>query len=78
MQTENERDFSIAGIYNASRRTNLSVEMIYDFILFNRNSTELGCNTPIDVFGLSLDAVANIVNEMEINLYDFADDSDTE
>ena len=70
-KTENERDFSLAGIYTASRHTNLSVEMLSDIILINRNSTALGCNTPIDVFGGSLDAVYNIDDETEINPYDF-------
>ena len=51
-QTENERDFSLAGIYTASRRANLSVKMLSGFIFINRNSTVLGRNTTIDIFGL--------------------------
>ena len=35
-QTENERDFSLAGIYTASRRTNLYVEMLSDLYFINR------------------------------------------
>ena len=77
-QTENERDFSPAGIYTASRRANLSVEILYDLIFINRNSATLGRNTTIDVFGGSLDAVDDIVDEMESNPYAFADASDTE
>ena len=76
-QTENERDFSLAVIYTASRRANISVEMISDFLFININSSALGCNTTICVFGGSLDAVADIVDEMESNPYYFADASDT-
>ena len=78
LQTENERDFSLAGIYTASRRANLSVEMLSDLIFINRNSAALGRNTTIDVFGGSLDAVADIVDEMGINPDVFADISYTE
>ena len=78
LQTENERDFSLAGIYTASRRANISVEMLSDFIFINRNSADLGLNTTIDVFEVSLDAMDNIVDEMESNPYVFADSSDTE
>ena len=64
LQTENERYFSLAGIYTVSRRANISVEILSDLILINRNSSVLGHNTTIDVFGGSLDAVAGIVYEM--------------
>ena len=77
-QTENERDFSLVGIYTASCRSNISVEMISDLLFININSAELGCNTTIAFFGLSLDAVSDIVDEMERNPYDFAYASDTE
>ena len=77
-QTKNERDFSLAGIYTASRRSNLSVEMISDLIFINRNSAALRHNITIDIFGVSLDAVANIFDDMDINPYVFADTSDTE
>ena len=77
-QTENERDFSLAGIYTASCRANLSVEMLYDLIFISRNISALDHNNPIDVFGGSQDAVAAIVDEMESNPYVFADASDTE
>ena len=77
-QTENERDFSFSGIYTALHHANLSVEIPSDFIFINRNSAALGRNTTIDVFGGSLDAMADIVDDMESNLYAFADASDTE
>ena len=78
MQTENERNFSLAGIYTASRRSNISVEMLSDLIFININSAALVRDTTIDVFGGSLDAVADIVDEMESNPYAFAYASDTE
>ena len=77
-QTENKRDFSLAGIYTESRRANICVEILSDLLFINRNSTALGRNTTIDVFGGSLDAVAVIVDEMENNPDAFADDSETE
>ena len=46
--------------------------------LFYRNSAALGRNTTIDVFRGSLDAVADIVDEMGSNPDSFADASDTE
>ena len=78
LQTENKRDFSLAGIYTASRRTNLSIEMLSDFLFININSTVLVRNTTINIFGGSLDAVADIVDEMDSNPDSFADASDTE
>ena len=49
------------------------------FICFiNRNRSALVRNTTIDFFGGSLDAVADIVDEVESNPYAFADSSDTE
>ena len=78
LQTENGRDFSLAGIYTASRRANLSVEMLSDLLFINRNSAALGRNTTIDIFGGSLDAVADAVDEMESNPDAFANASDTE
>ena len=78
LQTENERDFSLAGIYTASRRASLSVEMLSDLLFVNRNSAAMGRNTTIDIFGGSLDAVADMVDDMEINLDAFADSIDTE
>ena len=77
-QTENERDFSFAGIYTASRSANLFVEMLSDLFSINRNSAALGRNTTIDVFGGSLDDVADIVDDMESNPYDFTDASKNE
>ena len=77
-QTENERDFSLAGIYTASRRANLSVEMLSDLLFINRNSAALVRNTTIGVFGGSLYAVSDVVDEMESNPHAFADTSDTE
>ena len=67
LQTENERDLSLAGIYTASRRVNLNIEIISDLIFINRNNAALGRNNPIDVFGGSPDAVADIVHEIERN-----------
>ena len=77
-QTENERYFSLAGIYTASLRANLSVEILSDLLFINRNSAALGRNTTIDIFGGSLNAMAYMVDEMESNPYAFADASDTE
>ena len=52
--------------------------MLSDLLFINRNSAVLGRNTTIDIFGRSIDAVADIVDDMESNPYDFADASDTE
>ena len=59
-------------------RANISVEMLYDFIFINRNSAALGRNATIDVSGVSLYDVADIVDDMESNPDSFADASDTE
>ena len=61
-QTENEREFSLADIYTASIRANLSVEMLSDLIFINRNSAALVHNTTVDLFGGSLYAVVDIVD----------------
>ena len=66
-QTENGRDLSLVGIYTASRRSNISVDMLSYLIFIDRNITALGRNTLIDFFGGSLDNVSNIVDEMESN-----------
>ena len=76
LQSENERDFSLAGIYTASRRANISVEMLSNLIFININSADLGRNTTIDVFGGSVDAVADIVDDMESNPDAFVDEID--
>ena len=76
-QTENERYFSLAGIYTESRCDNLSVEMLSALLFINRNSDALGSNTTIDVFGGSLDAVAGIIDEIESNPYAFVDAIET-
>ena len=60
------------------RRANLSVEMISDLLFINGNSAALGRNTTIDIFGGSLDAVADIVDDTESNPDAFADAIDTE
>ena len=78
LKTENERNFSLAGIYTAWRRANLSIVMLSDLIFINRNSAALRRNTTVDVFGGSLDAVVDIVDDTEMNPDTFADDSDTE
>ena len=52
--------------------------MLSDLFLISRNSAALGHNTTIYVFGGSLDAVNDIIDEMESNPDDFADASDTE
>ena len=52
--------------------------MLSYFIYLNKKSAALGRNRNIDVFGGSLDAVADIVDEMESNPDAFADASDTE
>ena len=67
-QTENDRYFLLAGIYTASRRANLSVEMLSDLLFINRNSASLGRNTNIDIFGGSLDAVADMVDPPNISI----------
>ena len=77
-KTKNERDFSFSGIYTASCRSNISVEMLSDLLFIDRNSAALVRNTTIGVFGGSLDAVADIVDEMESNPDAFAYASDTE
>ena len=46
--------------------------------LINRNRAALIRNTTIDVYGVSLDSVADIVDDMESNPDAFADASDTE
>ena len=77
-KTENERGLSIAGIYTAPRRANISVEILSDLIFINRNSAALGGNTTFDIFGRSIDSVANIVDKMERIPNASADASDTE
>ena len=52
--------------------------MLSDFIFIKRNSAALGRNTTIDIFGGSIDAVADMVDEMEINPDAFVNASDTE
>ena len=52
--------------------------MLSNLIFININSADLGRNTTIDIFGGSLDAMADIVDEMESNPDYFADASDTE
>ena len=52
--------------------------MLSNLIFINRNSASLGRNTTIDIFGGSLDAVADMVDEMERNPDAFADASETE
>ena len=47
--------------------------MLSDLLFINRNSAALGRNTTIDIFGGSLDAVADMVDDMESNPYAFAD-----
>ena len=78
LQFEDKIDFSLAGIYTAKIHANLSHEIISDLLFINRNRTALVRNTNIDVFRGSLDAVANIVDEMERNSDAFADTIDTE
>ena len=74
-KTKNEIDFSLGDIYTSSHHDNISVEMLSGFLLINRNSISLGRNTPISVFGGSLDAVADIVDKMKSNPDAFADAS---
>ena len=52
--------------------------MLSNLLFINRNSAALGRNTTIDIFGGSLDSVADIVDEMKINPDAFADSSDTD
>ena len=59
-QTENERDFSLAGIYTALCCANLSVEMLSCLTFVNRNSAALGRNITIGIFEGLLDAMADI------------------
>ena len=68
----------LSGIYTALIRANISVEMLSDLIFINKNSTASVRNTPIYVFGISLDALAVIIDEMESNPYVFLDASDPE
>ena len=51
-------------MYTALRRANISFEILSDLLSINRNSAALGRNNTIDVFGGSLDAVADIVDEI--------------
>ena len=78
MQNGNERYFSLAVVYTSSRRANISVEIIYDLFFINRSSAASVRITYIEVFGGSLDTVADIVDDMEINPDAFADASNTE
>ena len=59
-QTENERNFSLVGIYTALCCANLSVEMLSCLPFVNRNSAALGRNITIGIFGGLLDAMADI------------------
>ena len=78
LQTDNERYFSLAGIYTASCRANISFDILSGFLFINRKSSALGRNTTIDVFGGSLDVLFDILDDMESNLDAFADASDNE
>ena len=51
--------------------------MLYGLLFININSSALGRNTPIGFFRGSLDAAADIVDEIESNPDYFADASDT-
>ena len=51
--------------------------MLSDILFINRNSVALVRNTTIDVFGVSLDAVTDILDEIKSNPDSFADASDT-
>ena len=77
-QTENERDFSLAGIYTALRRFNPSLKMISGLLLINRNITSSGHNTPIGDFGVSIYAMDDTVDDMERNPDASVGSSDTE
>ena len=77
-KTENKGYFSLSGIYTTLRCANRSIELLSDLIFMKINSSVLGRNTNIGVFGVSLDDMADIVDEMEINPDIFADASDTE
>ena len=70
--------FTFTHLLSVNGATNLSVEIISGLIFVNRNSTALCHDTPIDVFGGLLDPVTDIVDDMEINPYAFADASDAE
>ena len=63
-KTKNQRYFSLAGTYTASLCAKISVEMIYGFIFININITALGRNNLTGFFIVSLDAVADIFDEM--------------
>ena len=68
-KTENEINLSLAGIYTSSLCTNISVEMLSDLLFININSAALVRNKTIDVYRVLLDAVSDIVDEMESNSY---------
>ena len=52
--------------------------MLYNLLFINKNSAVLGHNTTIGVLGGSLDAVADIFDDIESNPDSFADAIDTE
>ena len=52
--------------------------MLSDLLFININSAALGRNTTIDIFWVSLDDVADMIDDMESNPDAFADASDTE
>ena len=51
--------------------------MISDLLLIDKNSISSVHNTHIDIFGVSLDTVADIVYDTESNQDDFSDASYT-
>ena len=52
--------------------------MLSGLLFINRNSAVLGRNTTMDLFGVSLGDVADIVDDMESNPYTFSDSIETE
>ena len=57
-KTENEINLSLTGIYTSSLCANISFEMLSDLIFINIHSTALVRNKTIDVYRVSLDAMA--------------------
>ena len=72
------KEILLADIYTTLHSAKLSVEMPSELFFINRNSITSGRNTPIDVVEGSIEAVANIDDDMESNPDAFANASETE
>ena len=58
-EIQNERDFSLAGVFGQARRASLSVQMLSDLLFINQNSDTCSILKNIDLFQGNLNSVDN-------------------